>query len=413
MARYTVRQAQKKTKRKSTVTPEEQQQGSARLLAFTQGAQTRLEERPFSPSVRAHEDEAVQGFKDWQNVSAARREVEPSGQFSFLSTPEGKKTFTPTINEEANKRFNETTAQANKLGTGAKWEDFSDEQKSRVLSGLSKFGINEESATKAFSSQVSQGLSRIEKLGTSSPASFYHSTGYRADSTPKPRQQIMDTAKGANVPYHVAATAHAMLSPQLPFEQYNKRGWQPHNDDAARHALILAKSGVDLNDITTNSLKHLHANARNAEKMKETVHVTRQLLAGKGLDEVRTRKNEDPFGDKTGAFLHAWLDPNHPDPRTTIDTHTVMGFAPHLNKTQDEHTKALSVTGAHAFFDHVGKNVMKKHGLKNTHWTQALQWAEQRIHAGETTEHEAYLKPHILTPDTFSQASLPGMKKVK
>jgi hypothetical protein len=74
-----------------------------------------------------------------------------------------------------------------------------------------------------------------------------------------------------------------------------------------------------------------------------------------------------------------------------VDTHTAMGFAPHLSK--EDKDKMMSISGVHSFFDHVGRNVMQEHGLKNVHWTQAAQWGQQRLHAGETNEHDAYVRP--------------------
>jgi hypothetical protein len=205
-----------------------------------------------------------------------------------------------------------------------------------------------------------------------------------------------------------------MMSPQLPFERRRDESTFAHNDDAARQALHFSLSGADITDLKPRTyggadgkeilephdLEHLHPNARNINTMQHTVHVVRQLMNGVSLDNVKNLSGKDPFGDKTGAYLHAFLNPESPHARTVVDTHTVMGFAPHLNKDAEEHTAVLGIDGSHAFFHSVAQGVMKELGLKSAHQTQEVQWGQERINAGQVSAENAY-RPYT-SADTIS-----------
>lgn len=401
MARYDKERAANTNSRKARVSPQQASAGTRRRNEFEAGkggATGRFDVPAADMSVgRAAENQAVSHFQNYLNVGSASTEHD-GDQLTFLSTHEGKSAFTPAIEHEAQKRHAETLGAAEQLGSpGARWEDFSSQQQQRVLNELKRYGVTHDSAHRAFSSQLTQAVSKGQEMsgqtGTTQPyaSPFYFETGYHGDESAKPRQQIIDTARRFGVGFHVAATAHAMLSPQLPFEERSARRTVHHNDVAAQWALNYAKSGRDVEDITVEHLSDLHPNARSVEKMKEAVHVTRQLMQGSDLSEVRTRRGEDPFGPKTGPYLHAWLDPTADNSHMVIDTHTAMGFAPHLSKAAKD--KMMGIAGVHAFFDHVGRGVMGQHGLNNVHWTQAAQWGQQRLHAGETNEHDAYVRP--------------------
>jgi hypothetical protein len=312
-------------------------------------------------------------------------------------------------NEVLPTRYAETRGAAVEMGSpGAKWEQFSPQRKADVLRKLQGYGVTADSAYRSFSAQVAQGIAKGQHLSMPPYASgFYFDRGYHPDETAKPREQVARTAQDLGVGYHVAATAHAMLSPQLPFEEYGAHGAKnEYNDDAARHAIMLAKSNVKESDITTEDLKHLHPNARNAATMRNTVHVVRQLISGKSLGEVSGINGQDPFGPKTGPYLHAWLDPNSPDAHLVADTHTARGFAPHL--TTDQKDEMLGINGVHAFFDHIGRKVMQDTGLHNIHWTQATQWGAQRLFKSnsmrkpQVSEESAYQRPNY-SPEQVEQ----------
>jgi hypothetical protein len=355
-------------------TPEIPQEAVSRARQATQSFEEYLSGKDISDKISQHNyGEMLGGRKVWGSIDR------------------------DTLKSETGKRFEETRGAAQSFGEpGVRWENFSPEKQTSVLNKLRQYGVTPDSAHHAFSAQVSQSVARGMRHGTVPYASgFYHERGQREDGSDTPRSQIERTSKDFGVGFHVAAAAHALLSPQLPFEQ----GTTQVNDDAARHALGLAKSGIPLENIRSENLTHLHPNARPAQKMRGTVHVLRQLISGVPLHEAKSIRGEDPFGPKTGPYLHAFLDPNSlHHSHLVADTHTAYGFTPHL--TTQEKDKLLQHDGVHAFFDHIGHKVMHSLGLPNIHWTQASQWGEQRIGQTQISEQNAYKTNRAVKPDS-------------
>jgi hypothetical protein len=377
-------------------------------------------------AAQGHARRVSQQFEDYVN---AKDLSDANSQRGYANTLPGFEDWDKqTTAEVSQRRTAETRGAAQALGGPTKWEEFTPQFRKSVLSKLSAYGVTPQSSEKAFSAQVAQGINRSPQIkqhldeqgyshgetgqvGDAPYASgFYHEMGSHPDQTARPRQQIQNTADAFRVPYHVVATVHALLSPQLPFEEATARGTFHHNDDAARHAMMLARSSYKDEDlasvekggkITKESLSHLHPNARPVDSMARAALTARKLIRGE-TSMGSFRGGNDIFGDKTGAYAHAFLDPNSPDAGIVADTHTGSGFAPHLPKASQKEdrprnlTQMLNIPGVHAFLDHIGKKVMAKHGLENIHWTQAAQWGEQRVnYDSQQRLEDAYVRRNV------------------
>jgi len=340
---------------------------------------------------KASQAKVSQQFSDYVSGNDIRKSHEAESD-NFLPL-DWKPGLEQGIKQVSKKRKDETVNQAKLFGSGPSWEDIHPERQQHILNKLASHGITPENASTAFGSQVRSAIrSGLKNDSDPYASSFYHLTGHRGGAVPTPRQQVQDTANHFGVPFHVAVVAHAMTSPQLPFEYRSGESTFAHNDDAARQALHFAIHGTDVSKLQAGDLSHLHPNARPIRDMHKTVGVLRQMLSGTPINKVKGPTGKEPFGDKTGAYAHAWLDPNSKNARQVIDTHTVMGFAPHLDKQKDEHSTVLKIDGAHAFFDYIGKKVMAEHGLNNIHYAQAAQWGQQRIDASQISDANAYAK---------------------
>lgn len=397
------------------VVPQKKAAGTRNRMAFESAHPDRFESPDTSATLQEHEAQHLEQYRAFQRGDDLRAELRKMPRHNFVGGEElwGAHDQQQLVETLLPERHAQTVGAAKDLGSpGAKWEEFHPSRKAAVLNKLQALGVTPESAHRSFSAQVAQAGARGASYGSAPYASgFYFAGGTTNDGEALPQQQLANTARQLRVGYHVVAAAHAILSPQLPFEEYGKTGpKKQYNDDAARHAVATAMSGIPLSAVTSGSLNHLHPNAREPEKMKDAVHTVRQLLAGKSLGEVVPRRGDDVFGPKTGPYAHAWLNPMAEDSHMVVDTHTARGFAPHLTTAQKD--KMMGIDGVHAFFDHVGGNVMAEHGLTNIHWTQAAQWGEQRVMSGgmksksQASAEQAYRRPQM-SPEEVESLSSP------
>lgn len=308
------------------------------------------------------------------------------------------------------------------LDTPKRWEDFSDEQRSRVLSSAAKFGVTIESAHAALAAT----LDRANQREGGKHSSFYTTMGKSAEedtttgeNADMPRQRLVNSAAENEVPFHVQAVANAITSPKNNFVRKPASGPRAGqvvypNDAAATEAINWAKkedkTGKDYlkeGFIETPEGKKKRAVTGFPANTAKAVNTVKGILEGKTVQEAWNPKGGGEFGNpKVGPFHDAWIDPMGPSQYWVSDVHSgAPAFAPHLKDekvgkkvVKNDATRYMNIPGIHAFHDWVARNVMQSRGLTSVTGTQSQHWSQEKFEKGH--KDIAQLSP---APEAVSQ----------
>lgn len=292
-----------------------------------------------------------------------------------------------------------------------RWEDMSAKDHARVLAHAAKFGVTEQSATRAFSTQLDRAHARED----GQHRSFYGIEGVSQSGALLPRTRLKQSAQENNVPFHVQAVSNAINSPQMRFVQSDADGKTIYpNDDTATAAIRWGQSGKTgaeyvrhpdhyvppedkIRAVDRKGKPKFIKGTKRPEMIKSpddprkypyqgypdnfgrSVDVTRAVAAGSTIREAW--KPTD--ADKVKPYHNAWADHDSPEGNFLVsDTHTgAAGFAPHVANTPAE-ASYLSADGIHAWHDHLARKVIEQRGMISVNRNQSAQWGQEKGEGG-------------------------------